>query len=267
MSADASQQPLTGLPNVTIVTDLEHFEPVEGPNVAHLVTEDDVPVDNLFSEKQQRLLTEPLFSSWKIDIPFLTMANVGLFYSASFPPLVPDVLLSMDVAAPSDLFPKSNRSYFVWEYGKPPDVVIEIVSNKEGGEANSKIQGYARVGVDYYLIFDPFKYLSERLVRFYELRGGVFHLLEDPSNLMPSIGLGLKVWEGSFEGHSAQWLRWTDLDGNLIPTGAELAQSERTRAESERMRADAEQARADAERARANALEEQLRRLGIKQEI
>ena len=29
-----------------------------------LVTEDGEPVDNVFSEKQQRLLTEPLYSSW-----------------------------------------------------------------------------------------------------------------------------------------------------------------------------------------------------------
>ena len=33
------------------------------PDVEHLVTEDDTPVDNVFSEKQQRLLTEPLYSS------------------------------------------------------------------------------------------------------------------------------------------------------------------------------------------------------------
>jgi hypothetical protein len=30
------------------------------PEVEHLVTEDDTPVDNIFSEKQQRLLTESL---------------------------------------------------------------------------------------------------------------------------------------------------------------------------------------------------------------
>jgi len=273
MSADASQQQTPVVPNVIIGPKVEYFEPVEGPNVDHIVTEDDVPVDNLFSEKQQRLLTEPLYSSWKPDVSFLTMANVGLFYSASFPPLVPDVLLSMDVVAPSDLFPKSNRSYFVWEYGKPPDVVIEIVSNKEGGEATKKFQGYARGGVDYYMIYDPFQYLSKEVVRFYECRGGVFQLIDDESHFMPSIGLGLKVWEGSFEGHVDRWLRWTDLAGNLILTGAELADSERTRADSESSRADSESSRADsertradAERSRADALEEQLRRLGIKPE-
>ena len=33
-------------------------------DIESLVTEDDTPVDNMPSEKQQRLLTEPLYSSW-----------------------------------------------------------------------------------------------------------------------------------------------------------------------------------------------------------
>ena len=87
--------------------------------VENLVTEDDVPVDNVFSEKQQRLLTEPLFSSWSgpgEQRPFVAMANVGLFYALRRPPLVPDVLLSLGVKMPADIHLKHNRSYFVWEY-------------------------------------------------------------------------------------------------------------------------------------------------------
>jgi hypothetical protein len=34
------------------------------PDIQDLITEDDTPVDNLPSEKQQRLLTEPLYSAW-----------------------------------------------------------------------------------------------------------------------------------------------------------------------------------------------------------
>jgi hypothetical protein len=32
--------------------------------IANLVTEDDEPVGSILSEKQMRLLTEPLYSSW-----------------------------------------------------------------------------------------------------------------------------------------------------------------------------------------------------------
>ena len=52
----------------------------------NLVTEDDTPVDNILSEKQQRLLTEPLYGAWSGPDqhapghrPFLALANVGLF--------------------------------------------------------------------------------------------------------------------------------------------------------------------------------------------
>ena len=37
--------------------------------IGNLLTEDDEPLDNLFSAKQQRLLVEPLYSSWNpIDL-------------------------------------------------------------------------------------------------------------------------------------------------------------------------------------------------------
>src|SRR5687768_16485211 len=76
------------------------------PNVDHLVTEDDTPVDSILSEKAMRLLTEPLYNNWPRfggTEPFLVAANVGMFYSDEAPPLVPDVLLSLDVKVPADL--------------------------------------------------------------------------------------------------------------------------------------------------------------------
>jgi hypothetical protein len=67
--------------------------------IKNLETEDDKPVDNLCSAKQQRLLTRALYSSWTPppteDRPeekrkFLADANVGLFFSPHQLPLVPD---------------------------------------------------------------------------------------------------------------------------------------------------------------------------------
>ena len=251
---------------------LEHW-----PSVEHLVTEDDTPVDNIFSEKQQRLLTEPLYTSWISDVPFLALANVGLFHSVRVPPYVPDVLFSLNVQLPESLFPKSNRSYFVWEYGKSPDVVIEIVSNREGNEDRDKLIGYARMGIPFYVIYDPEQWLRAEKLRSYELRGGRYEQLPGEAQWMPSIGLGVALWDGDFEGHQDRWLRWTDLTGNPIATGAERAGLEQQRADAEMQRADvemqradvemrradAEQQRADAERQRAEILSQQLKRLGI----
>jgi len=236
------------------------------PIVEHLVTEDDTPVDNLFSEKQQRLLTEPLYASWLgQDRPFLAMANVGLFYAVEQPPFVPDMLLSLNVRCPADLWTKPHRSYFMWEYGKPPDVVIEIVSNRKGGEDSDKLKGYAQIRIPYYAIFDPERLLSDEFLCVYELRRFEYRPLEAPGAL-PGIGLGLRLWQGVFEDHENLWLRWIDRDGQLVATGAERAVLAEKQAEYERQQAEYARQQAHDARQRAEKLAEQLRQLGARPE-
>jgi Uma2 family endonuclease len=233
--------------------------------VETLVTEDDTPVDNVFSEKQQRLLTEPLFSSWSgpgQPRPFVAMANVGLFYAIRRPPLVPDVLLSLGVEMPADIHLKSNRSYFTWEYGKAPEVVIEVVSNREGGEDTGKLAAYAEIGVRYYVIYDPERMLGAEELRVYRLEGLSFHRLDEPI-WFRDVGLGLGLWQGRYEDLDCSWLRWVDAKGTPVATGRERADAERERADAERERADAERERAEAERNRAEQLAAQLRQLGV----
>ncbi|MDX2029252.1 MAG: Uma2 family endonuclease, partial [Blastocatellia bacterium] len=116
------------------------------PDIRGLITEDDEPVDNFFSEKQQRLLTEPLYSSWAgpgDGRNFLAAANVGIFYLARNPAIVPDVFLSLDVDLSEDWIEREQKSYFLWEFGKLPEVVIEIVSDREGDEDGEKRKKYA----------------------------------------------------------------------------------------------------------------------------
>jgi len=227
------------------------------PDYDQFVTEDDAPVDNFFSEKQQRLLTEPLYSARmaeRLGRPLLAAANVGVFYGEGQPAIAPDALVSLDVELAADLWPKPNRSYFIWRFGKPPDAVVEIVSNREGGELGSKRERYAQLGVAYYVVFDPQRLLGEEALRCYELRGRTY--APCAGGWLEDIGLGVRLWEGEYEGVKAVWLRWCDQEGNVIPTGAELAEAERQRAE-------AEQRRAEAERARAERLAARLRALGI----
>lgn len=125
------------------------------PDISQIVIEDDEPADNIYSEKIMRLLTEPLYSSWAGPRSadgqprrWFASANVGVFATPELPPLVPDVLLSLDVAvhpdAPHD---KKHNTYFVWVMGKPPDVVIEVVSNRKGHELSKRKAGYLRLRV------------------------------------------------------------------------------------------------------------------------
>ncbi|WP_404790724.1 Uma2 family endonuclease [Altericista sp. CCNU0014] len=221
-------------------------------DISHLTTEDDLPVDNLPSEKQQRLLTEPLYSSGfksKDTDVFLAAANVGIFYSTHQPPLVPDVFLSLGVQVAENWWDKKNRSYFTWEFGKPPDVVIEIVSNRKGEELGSKLRDYAQIGVKYYIVFDPSGQLSRIPLQVYQLQGMLYVVME--TTWLEQVGLGVTLWEGSFEGKHDLWLRWCDRDGQAILTGSEKARRENQRAEQEYQRAEQEYRRAEQEHQRA----------------
>lgn len=78
------------------------------------------------------------------------------FTGLHLPPLVPDMFLSLDVrVGDEDWWLKENRSYFIWVHGKPPDVVVEVVSNEKGGELDRKMREYAWMGIPYYVVYDP----------------------------------------------------------------------------------------------------------------
>ncbi len=226
------------------------------PDMSHIVTEDEEPVDNLFSAKQQRLLVEPLYTAWQKERPFLADANVGVFSGIHLPPLVPDMFLSMDVrVGDEDWWLTENRSYFLWVYGKPPEVVVEVVSNRKGGELGRKMRDYARMGVPYYVVYDPepVSIQSQPLI-VYQLVVGEY--LPRPDYQLAKLGLSLRLWDGTFENGQAVWLRWADSEGNLIPTGAELSEQARARAEQAEGRAVQAEGRAERMAAR-------LRELGI----
>jgi hypothetical protein len=219
------------------------------PIVRNLITEDDEPVD-IFSGKQQRLLTEPLYSSWTPQPdedhpdrkrPFLAAANVGIFFSVYQQPLVPDMFLSLDIELGKDWNADETRSYFVWELGKVPEAVVEVVSNIVGNELTSKLKRYAEWGITYYVVFDPFHELSETTLCVYELGFGK-RLRPRKDFLLPTLGLSLTLWEGEYEGIHDTWLRWCDKTGQMISTGKEGREQEAARAAQEAARADAAEA-------------------------
>jgi Uma2 family endonuclease len=197
-------------------------------DISQLVTEDDEPVDNIFSEKQQRLLVDSLYASWAgpgEGRTFYAAANIGVFYMPRNPAIVPDVLLSLDVEAREEIEEKRNRSYFIWEFGKPPDVAIEIVSNKVGEELGTKLNKYSRLRVAYYVVFDPLHQLGEEALSVYRLQGYNYHPHE--SLFLSDLGLGLTLWAGEFADLHRTWLRWVDQQGNLLLTGIESREQER----------------------------------------
>ena len=258
-------------------------------DISNLVLEDDEPVDNFQSAQQQRFLVQTLYDSEALPVPFLAEANVGLFYQLKEDPIVPDVLLSLGVQRGDDYSQRENRSYFVWELGKLPELCIEIVSNQEGDEVTvsrkSKRKGktftkkdrYGEIGVRYYVVFDPLEqiqadmnYATAKVWTYSPDGSGYSETLAQSINevgqciWLDTIGVGLTLWRGEFEENVTRvWLRWCDIDGNVIFTGAERAKLSDRRADNADRRADSADRRADSAEAKAQRLADRLRELGL----
>ena len=235
------------------------------PDYDRIISDDGEPVDGFYTDKQMRLLTAPLYASWSgpgEDRPFLAAADVGLFFAYREPPIVPDVMLSLDVD-----FDPNFRSYFVWEYGKTPDAVIEIVSGTAGDELGKKKRIYQKIGIPYYIVWDRDLHLSDQALHCFILQGRKY---QDNGTWFPEINLGVTVWQGKHENVEDTWLRWCDEQGVLLAMPEETIAQEKQRADDANQKAQQEKQRADDanqkaqhEKQRADILAAKLRALGI----
>lgn len=130
-----------------------------------------------------------------------------------------------------------RKSWVVWEEGKAPDVVIELLSESTAStDKNEKKLIYQnQMRVPEYFWYDPFN--PDDLAGF-SIQQRVYQPLlvnERHQLFSESLGLALQRWQGNYKGIDATWLRWATVDGELLPTPEE---QERQLAEQERQRAD-----------------------------
>ncbi|MEH1911878.1 MAG: Uma2 family endonuclease [Nostoc sp.] len=229
------------------------------PDASKLLTENDT-LDNFATSKQKRLLIGSLYSTLQQQT-FFAAANVGVYHTDGQPAIVPDVFLSFDVQMPENWWEKQNRCYMVWRFGKPPEVVLEIVSNKEGDELGKKLKIYEHMRASYYIVYDPNQQLGEKILRVYELRGTRY--FETSEIWLEKVGLGVTLWKGKFEDRQDTWLRWCYQDGTVLLTGDERAEQERQHAEQERQYAEQERQRAEQAEQRTQLLADRLRAMGV----
>jgi Uma2 family endonuclease len=227
------------------------------PTEDELPCSDGVPMDTPRHRAQMNLLIETLELHWASRHDFFVGGDMFLYFSL-------DQIRGRDFRGP-DFFvvlgveERERKSWVVWQEGKGPDVIIELLSEStaaiDKGEKKQVYQDQLRVPE--YFWYDPF---SGELAGF-RLRGPVYEPITPGSNgrlYSEPLDLLLAPWEGRFHGITAPWLRWYTRDGLLLPTTAEIAEEERRRADEERARAEQERTRAEQERARA---EEALRRV------
>ena len=163
-----------------------------------------------------------------------------------------------------------RRSYTPHTEGEVPAIVMEFISETEGGEYSlnphypyGKWYFYERIlQVPVYVIFQP--QIGELEV--YHLIKGKYDLQKADDNQrywLEEIGLYLGVWQGKKAEVKAYWLRWWDESGNLLLWASEGIEQERERAEQERKRAEQEQKRAEQAEGRLERITARLKAMGI----
>jgi Uma2 family endonuclease len=158
---------------------------------------------------------------------------------------------------------REHKSWLVWQEGKGPDVIIELLSASTAAvdKGEKKLVYQDNLRVPEYFWYHPFT--SERAG--FVLRDGEYEPIEPDGAdrlICRSLELALVVWDGVYQGINARWLRWATIDGVLLPSGEEIAERERLRADQEQLRADQEWTRADDALRRVAELERLLEEQG-----
>ena len=209
------------------------------PTQDELLCDDGIPMETQRHKLQMDLLVDPLITWLVLDQGRgFVGGNMFVYFSPSQVRNQdyrgPDVFVALDVPV------GERKSWVVWEEGKGPDIVIELLSEstaeRDKGEKKQIYQNQLRTPE--YFWFNPFN--PDDLAGF-SLQRGVYKPIPPDSDgnlVSQQLELMLTRWQGSFKGVETTWLRWSNLDGVLLPTDQEQAALAQQQAEDERQRAD-----------------------------
>ncbi|MDY7021639.1 MAG: Uma2 family endonuclease, partial [Cyanobacteriota bacterium] len=170
-----------------------------------------------------------------------------------------------DVFAVLDVPRKERKSWVIWEEGKGPDVVIELLSESTNSrDKTEKKKIYqSRMRVPEYFWYDPF---NPEDFQGFRLQGSIYQPIEPDEQghfISQELDLALVKWSGSYREIETIWLRWATLSGELLPTTEEIAEQERQRAEQERQRADQTQIQLEQAQQQLEEMKQRLREMGL----
>ena len=233
------------------------------PTEHDLPDTDNQPVDNELQIFIPGLLRAILLIAWADRPDWFVGVNIGLYYEPNRPAVGPDAFLSL--GAPRARPGKDLRlSYVLWEERVMPTWVLEIVSQKPGGEYDRKMKLYAELGILYYTIYNPKHYKRDKHDSFemYRLIEGEYVRQQGNPIWMPEVGLGIGVDSGVHYGLPEQdWLYWYDEQGSPYPSQNELIEQIAAQAEAQTRQAEAQAKQAEARARQAEQIAEQERRL------
>lgn len=201
---------------------------------SELAETDHKPVDSQLQVLIASLLDDILSWVWSQRSDWFWGINMGVYYEAQKPPIVPDGFLCLGV----ERLPRQGGrlSYVVWQEGILPLLVLEYVSKTYGEEYDTKKDDYANIGVTYYAVYNPEYSTRHNHSPFevYRLVEGKYILQSGEPFWMSEIGLGLGREQGTYRGWNREWLYWYDSQGNRLPSLDERAEQAQHQLEQER---------------------------------
>lgn len=216
----------------SVISSLDH--PL--PGAAELPCSDDTPVDNEDQNLLPNLLLLLLTHLWSERMDWFLGVDMAIYHTAGpnpRVPVVPDAFLSLNVERKKD--GRSRRSYVVWEEQEiVPILVLEMVSHQPGEEYEEKMNLYVKLGVLYYVVYNPEFWQRDRHQPFevYRLEDGIYRLQIGEPYWMPEVGLGIGRYQAKVGGLSQEILTWYDAQGSR-----HLSAEEQQRQRAERLEA------------------------------
>ncbi|AFY83366.1 Uma2 family endonuclease [Oscillatoria acuminata] len=213
-------------------------------------------VNNFQAHYQSLLLTDSLTSTLQRLHPdgyYCIGQDCGIYWRETEPPEkgaeAPDWFSVGNV--PPKLQGQYRRSYVIWREHIAPRIVLELASG-DGSEERDRTPLYRS---DEGEVTKPGKFwVYEQIIRapyygIFSIRDSsldVYHYVDGFYQQMtpnerghypiPPMQVELGVWEGSYQNQTQKWLRWWDLEGDLLLIGQEEAQKERQEKELERQK-------------------------------
>jgi Uma2 family endonuclease len=240
---------------------LKYLEPLDWlPTAEDLPDCDSTPVDSELQEFIPTFLKALLIDGWAHRNDWFFGIDMGVYYSPDESAVVPDGFLALGV----DRIKSENLrlSYVLWEEQVLPQLVVEVVSKKYRGKYSTKKDLYERLGILYYVVYNPRRKRKPSLEVYKLVQGHYVQMIGNPIWL-PELGLGIGKERFNYGGYDREWLFWYHEDNQHYATAQERFMQENQRAEQEKQRAEQEKQRAEQAEARSQRLADQLRALGI----
>ena len=205
------------------------------PTSDQLPDSDDTPVDDEDQNFLPNILLFLLTTLWAKRFDWYFGVDMGIYHTTGLnprAPVVPDGFLSLGVERRKG--GRSRKSYVVWEEQEiVPVFVLEMVSWSPGNEYGEKLEIYTRLGVLYYLIYNPEYWQRDRHQPFelYQLVNGSYQLQIVEPYWMPEVGLGIGRHQAVIGSVPHEILAWYDQLGKRYLMADEQAFQEQQRAE------------------------------------